>query len=431
MDKKKELELAQRKEAVIEIEGPYRMNIPLLLLTFILICYGLIMLFSASMSKGYAEEDNPLFYVINQGQMTILGIIVVAVLLFIPIRFFDHWPFVLAAYVLALILVIYTWQEGAVYSGSRRWIDIGGRTFQPSEFVKVAIVFCIAGYRSLIIRLKKAGKFRAKNPKRQGLLDGFIDIALPVCAILICLSFVFMQPHVSCFIIVLVISAICFFVSGISIKSWLYGGLIVGIILGVLLSAFFVFAKEKNKEQIIGNFDHVFTRLNIFTTMHSGEDEDSQGDADEDEVYQNVQSMIAIGSGGVSGVGFGNSRQKYMYLPEAHNDFVYAIACEELGMIGGLSIIALFWAFMCGGLSIAWKANSHFSRILSVGFTSLITLQAFLNIGVTMGVIPPTGITLPFFSAGGSANLFFLIAVGFLLSVSRSGVKRKKMTIID
>lgn len=432
MKNRDESSLKLRKEAAFEIEGPYRMNIPLLLLTFILICFGLIMLFSASMSRGYTEEQDPLFYLINQGQMTFVGIIFVAVLLFIPIKFFDRWPFVVVAYLLALAFVIYTWRFGVINGGSRRWVIIAGRSFQPSEMVKIVMVFCIAGYRSLIIRMRKAGKFVSQNPKWQGFLDGMIDIALPASAILICLAFVVMQPHMSFFVIVLAISAICFLVSGIPLRSWLYGGMIIGAILLVLLSAYMLFAKDADKKKLGDNFEHVFTRLDIFNTLQAEEDgEEGVAAADENEVYQNKQAIIAIGSGGVSGVGFGNSRQKYMYLPEAHNDFVYAIACEELGFIGGLSIIALFWAFLCGGLSIAWKANSDFSRILSVGYTSLISLQAFLNIGVAMGAIPPTGITLPFFSAGGSANLFFLIAVGLLLSVSRSGVKRKKMTIIE
>lgn len=432
MKSRDDTDLKLRKEAVIEIEGPYRMNIPLLLLTFILICFGLIMLFSASMSRGYTKEQDPLFYLINQGQLTFIGIIFVAILLFIPIRFFDRWPFVIAAYSIALAFVIYTWKFGVVNGGSRRWINIAGRSFQPSELVKIVIVFCIAGYRSLIIRLRKAGKFVTANPKWQGFLDGMIDIALPASAILICMAFVLMQPHMSCFIIVMAISGICFVVSGIPKRSFFFGGMIMGVILLVFLSAFMLFAQETAKKKLVDNFEHVFTRLDIFSTLQA-EDKGKEGEAaaDENEVYQNKQAIIAIGSGGLSGVGFGNSRQKYMYLPEAHNDFVYAIACEELGFIGGLSIIALFWAFLCGGLSIAWKASSDFSRILAVGYTSLISLQAFLNIGVAMGAIPPTGISLPFFSSGGSANLFFLIAVGLLLSVSRSGVKRKKMTIIE
>jgi cell division protein FtsW len=416
----------------MEVDSPYRMNIPLLLLTFVLICYGMVMLFSASMSHGYKMEQNPLYYVINQAQWTIIGIVIVMVLLFIPIRFFDHLPFVIGAFVLALALAIITWKFGKVYGGSRRWLEFGGKTFQSSEFIKVAIVFSIAGYRSLIVRLRKAGGLKCKNPGYQNFFDGFFDLALPFLAILLCLAFVVMQPHMSCFIIVMAITAVCFFVSGIKLRSWFFGGLIILLVLAIGLSVFLIFAKESDRKKLTDNFSHVGKRLNIFATIQSEDDpqEDvNENAADENEVYQNRQSIIAIGSGGVSGVGFGNSRQKFMYLPEAHNDFVFAIACEELGFIGGLSIIALFWAFLCGGLSIAWKAKGDFSRILSVGYTSLIIIQAFLNIGVAMGVVPPTGITLPFFSAGGSANLFFLVAVGLLLSVSRSGVSRKKQPI--
>ena len=429
--------LQNRKNEVLEIQAPYRMNIPLLLLTFVLICYGMIMLFSASMSRGYALEQNPLYYVINQAQWTIIGVGFVMLLLFIPIRIFDHWPFMLAVYIIALALAVVTWKFGAVYGGSRRWLEIGGKTFQSSEFIKVATVFFLAGYRSLIMRLRRAEKLKCQNPKIQGIFDGFIDLALPFLAILIYLSFVVMQPHMSCFIIVLLITFVCFVVSGIKLRSWFYGGIILSVVFAVALSAFFIFAKEADKKKLADNFTHVGTRLNIFTTLRSedGDEKDTvevaDTAADENDVYQNRQSIIAIGSGGVSGVGFGNSRQKFMYLPEAHNDFVFAIACEELGFIGGLSIIALFWAFLCGGLSIAWKAKGDFSRILAVGYTTLIVIQAFLNIGVAMGVIPPTGITLPFFSSGGSANLFFLVAVGLLLSVSRSGVGRKKLTIIE
>jgi len=425
--------LRERKNDVLEVQSPYRMNIPVLLLTFILICYGMIMLFSASMSRGYALEKNPLFYVINQAQWTLIGIGVVILLLFIPIRFFDHWPFVVIAYLTALALAVITWKFGSVYGGSRRWLEIGGKTFQTSEFIKVAVVFCIAGYRSFVIRLRNSGKLICRNPNVQGFFDGFIDLALPALCILVCLSFVVMQPHMSCFIIVMAISGLCFLVSGIRLRSWLYGGILLLTVCAIAISTFAVFAKEEDKKRLADNFSHVGTRLNIFSTLKSDDDseENASNEADENEVYQNRQSIIAIGSGGVSGVGFGNSRQKFMYLPEAHNDFVFAIACEELGLIGGLSIITLFWAFLCGGLSIAWRAKGDFARILAVGYTTLIVLQAFLNIGVAMGVVPPTGITLPFFSAGGSANLFFLVAVGLLLSVSRSGVGRKKMTIIE
>ena len=420
----------------IELESPYRLNIPMLLLTIVLICYGLIMLFSASISVGYNKMQNPLYFVVFQGQMTFVGVIFIAILLFIPIKTFNRISLVVIAMSVSVALLVYTWQFGMALNGARRWIEVGSKSFQTSEVVKVALVFSIAGYRSYVIRMRQAGRLLTRNPKWQDIFDSFIDIVLPVSVIAICLLLVLMQPHVSSFVILSAITLICFLVSGIKLKSWFYGGsilIIAGIVLG---SCFYFVSSESQKEKIEKNFAHVFVRLNIFETMTSDDDEsvenDTQPDStDDSSLYQNKQSTIAIGSGGLRGLGFGNSRQKYMYLPEAHNDFVYSIACEELGLIGGSSIILLFWAFFVGGMAIAWRTKDVYSRILAVGYTSLITIQAFLNIAVAIGAIPPTGVTLPFFSAGGSANLFFLVAVGMILSVSRSGVKRKKTIIVS
>ncbi|NLT12127.1 MAG: FtsW/RodA/SpoVE family cell cycle protein [Clostridiaceae bacterium] len=420
----------------IELESPYRLNIPMLLLTIVLICYGLIMLFSASISVGYNKMQNPLYFVVFQGQMTFVGVIFIAILLFIPIKTFNRISLVVIAMSVSVALLVYTWQFGMALNGARRWIEVGSKSFQTSEVVKVALVFSIAGYRSYVIRMRQAGRLLTRNPKWQDIFDSFIDIVLPVSVIAICLLLVLMQPHVSSFVILSAITLICFLVSGIKLKSWFYGGsilIIAGIVLG---SCFYLVSSESQKEKIEKNFAHVFVRLNIFETMTSDDDEsvenDTQPDStDDSSLYQNKQSTIAIGSGGLRGLGFGNSRQKYMYLPEAHNDFVYSIACEELGLIGGSSIILLFWAFFVGGMAIAWRTKDVYSRILAVGYTSLITIQAFLNIAVAIGAIPPTGVTLPFFSAGGSANLFFLVAVGMILSVSRSGVKRKKTIIVS
>lgn len=420
----------------IELESPYRLNIPMLLLTIVLVCYGLIMLFSASISVGYNKMQNPLYFVVFQGQMTFVGVVFIAILLFIPIKTFNRISLVIIAMSVSVALLIYTWQFGMALNGARRWIEIGSRSFQTSEVVKVALVFSIAGYRSYVIRMRQAGRLQTRDPKGQDIFDSFIDIVLPVSVIAICLLLVLMQPHVSSFVILSSITLICFLVSGIKLKSWFYGGgilLIVGLVLG---SGFYLVSSESQREKIEKNFSHVFVRLNIFETMTANEDDlveqETQTEAtDDSSLYQNKQSTIAIGSGGLKGLGFGNSRQKYMYLPEAHNDFVYSIACEELGLIGGISIILLFWAFFVGGMAIAWRTKDVYSRILAVGYTSLITIQAFLNIAVAIGAIPPTGVTLPFFSAGGSANVFFLVAVGMILSVSRSGVKRKKTIIMS
>jgi cell division protein FtsW len=428
-----------KSDAAFQIEGPYRLNIPMLLLTLILVSFGLIMLFSASMSAGYQDRQNPLFYVFKQGFSTFLGIGMVALIIMIPIKKYDRTYLVVMAYLLTLGLVIYTMLEGTIDGNARRWVDIGPLHFQPSELAKIALIFCIAGYRSLVVRMRKAGKLHVDDPRKQAYLNCAIDIVFPWSAILLCLLFVLLQPHISGFIIMTVISVLCFIVSGIPLRSWIDGGLVMIVIILVGLSGFMLISNDTQKANLAGNFEHAATRLNIFQTLQQDNakdqvlspEEKSKQTSDENEAYQSKQSMIAIGSGGVSGVGFGSSRQKYQYLPEAHNDFVYAIACEELGFVGGVLIIALFWAFLCGGLSIAWRTQSDFARILVVGYTSLITIQAFLNIGVAIGVIPPTGVTLPFFSYGGTANLFFLIAVGLILAVSRTGVRRKKVTYIE
>ncbi len=427
------------REQRFQIESPYRMNIPMLLLTLVLICYGLIMLFSASMSAGYNTPDkNPLVYVLKQGQLTLLGIVVAAIIIFIPIQFYDRLIFVILIYMATLALVIYTKFSGVVLGGSRRWIYVAGVTFQTSEFAKIALVFFIAGYRSAVTRMRKAGRFRTGSLRRQAYMNAFVDIILPASMILAVMIVVLLQPHMSGFIIMSAVAAICFLVSGISIRSWIDGGLIMLVVVMIGANILMATTNDTQKDKFLGNFEHVATRLNIFATLNEEDaaaqdtkSEDENGEATDDEVYQSKQSKIAIGSGGASGVGFGSSRQKYKYLPEAHNDYVYAIACEELGFIGGVSIIILFWAFLCGGLAIAWRAQSDFARILAVGYTSLIVIQAFLNIGVAIGIVPPTGITLPFFSYGGTANLFFLTAVGLILAVSRTGVIRKKVTYID
>lgn len=423
--------IAYRDNGMIEsldVYAPNRVNMAVLIIVLGMIAFGIVMLFSASMPRAFTSQGNSMYYVIQQGRFLILGIVAGAVITFLPIKKFDKWPFFTAVYLMAVAMAILTRVMGRVINGSRRWIIIGGVSFQPSEFIKVAIVFFIAGYRSFIQRLRKKGKLQAKTPTGQRYLDAFLDVTLPGVLVLIVLLIVVLQPHMSCFLILSAVSAICFLCSGIPLSSWLRGGGILLALCVVFGSFAFLSMSTEAKKKLESNFNHVVTRLNIFSTMKAEEEEEKK--ADEDEMYQSEQSIIAIGSGGLTGVGFGNSRQKYMYLPEAHNDYVYSIICEELGFLGGLSVMLLFWAFAIAGLLVSWQADCLFTRVLTAGYTSLLTLQAFLNIGVAIGAIPPTGITLPFFSYGGTANFFFMISVGMILSVSRTGRKRKTVKLV-
>ncbi len=426
--------MAYRDDGKIEsldVYAPRRVNLGIVIIVLVMMAFGIVMLFSASMPKAFTAQGNSMYYVIHQGAFLLLGFVAALILTFIPLKAFDKWPVTLAVYLSAIGMALLTLSMGKVINGARRWIIIGGVSIQPSEYIKVAIVYSIAGYRSFVQRTRKKGGLKAKHTS-QSLFDAFMDITLPGILVLICLLIVVLQPHMSCFLILSAISVICFLCCGIPLSSWLKGSAILLAIIAVVGGIFYLSMPGAQKKKLEKNFAHVVTRLNIFETMNSDDEEkaDTEKKADEDDTYQIEQSIIAIGSGGMTGVGFGNSRQKYMYLPEAHNDYVYSIICEELGFVGGLTIMLLFWAFALTGFMVAWQADSLFTRILVTGYTSLLTLQAFLNIGVATGAIPPTGITLPFFSYGGTANFFFMIAVGMILSVSRSGRKRKTVKLV-
>ncbi len=422
--------IAYRDDGRIEsmdVIAPGRVNLGIVIIVLVMMAFGMVMLFSASMPKAYTSQGNSLYYVIHQGAFLLLGFVAALVITFLPLKLFDKWPVTLLVYLSAVGMALLTLAMGSVVNGARRWIFIGGFSIQPSEYIKVAIVYAIAGYRSFIQRVRKKGGLKSKRLSQKN-FDALIDITIPGILIMFCLLIVVLQPHMSCFLILSAISAICFLCCGIPLSSWIRGG---AFLLGILLvvgGIFYLSMPGKQKKKLEKNFAHVVTRLNIFKTMNAEEEEEKT--ADEDDTYQIEQSIIAIGSGGMTGVGFGNSRQKYMYLPEAHNDYVYSIICEELGFIGGLGVMLLFWAFALAGFLVSWQADSLFTRVLTTGYTSLLTLQAFLNIGVATGAIPPTGITLPFFSYGGTANFFFMISVGMILSVSRSGRKRKTVKLV-
>ena len=420
----------------VDVLAPKRLNMGVMIVVLIMMAFGLVMLFSASMPLASTYKQNSTFYVINQGKFLILGFAMSLIIAFLPIKKFDKLPFFLLAFAMAIGLAILTKFKGSVINGARRWLIIGGVSFQPSEFIKVALVFFIAGYRSFVQRRRKKGKLIAPKFISQANYDAFFDITIPGAMVLGCLVIIALQPHMSCFLILCAVCGVCFLCSGISLSSWWRGAIFLIVLSIIAAGVFYLKSDAESREKLSKNFAHVVTRLNVFASMQEDEeDADPEKDpeeakADADEQYQNKQSLIAIGSGGMRGVGFGNSRQKYNYLPEAHNDYVYSIICEELGFIGGACVMILFWLFMLAGFLISWQADSLFTRILTAGYTTLITIQAFLNIGVAINAIPPTGITLPFFSYGGTANCFFMVAVGMILSVSRSGRKRKTLKLV-
>ncbi|OUN24932.1 putative lipid II flippase FtsW [Pseudoflavonifractor sp. An85] len=387
------------------------MDLPYLALVLLLTAIGLIMLLSASYASAYYNLDpsvdtggNPYYYFMGQLKMAIPGIIIM-----ILVSKFDYqrWRLLSVPAIIGsifLLLLIFT-PLGRTSNGARRWLDIGF-SFQPSELVKVAVILFFAARLS-----KRKDQIKAPPKKwdrrtlrgRMGEFAeniGLLELVPYGLILLVILFLLYKQPHMSGMILVCSGAAAVLFASGIRLY-WFVGG-------GSLVAAALVF--------LITQTEYMTARIQSWLDPLS----DLQGDG-----YQLWQSQIAIGSGGLLGLGLGNSRQKYMFLPEEHNDFVFAIVCEELGLIGACLIIVLFALLIIRGYWLALHARDRFGSLLIVGINTQLAAQVILNIGVVTGALPTTGISLPFFSYGGTALVVQLAEVGIILAVSRQIVAPK------
>ena len=358
---------------------------PFLLLTLLLVGVGLIMLFSASFPMAYYEGENPAYYLIRQGVFAVAGI---AAMLLIGRINYERYrvagKYVLGVAVFLLILVLVP-GVGRTVNGATRWLGFGKLfTFQPSEIAKVGVILYFAESIS-----KKKEKMRS-----------FKEGILPYAVILgIIAALMIKEPHLSGTVLILGIGAVMMFVGGIE-TAW------VGAGAGVAAVGVWAY--------LSGKIGYNAKRITIWRDPLTNDPELMR-----DAGYQMRQSLLAIGSGGLLGVGLGKSRQKFMYLPERHNDFIFAIICEELGLIGATLIMALFALLIIRGYWIALHARDRFGALLAVGVTTQVALQVFLNIAVVTNLIPNTGISLPFFSYGGTALVIQLAEMGLVLSVSR------------
>ena len=363
--------------------GP--LDVPFLLLTLLLVGVGLIMLFSASFPMAYYEGENPAYYLIRQGIFAVAGI---AAMLLIGRINYERYrvagKYVLGVAVFLLILVLVP-GVGRTVNGATRWLGFGKLfTFQPSEIAKVGVILYFAESIS-----KKKEKMRS-----------FKEGILPYAVILgIIAALMIKEPHLSGTVLILGIGAVMMFVGGIE-TAW------VGAGAGVAAVGVWAY--------LSGKIGYNAKRITIWRDPLTNDPELMR-----DAGYQMRQSLLAIGSGGLLGVGLGKSRQKFMYLPERHNDFIFAIICEELGLIGATLIMALFALLIIRGYWISLHARDRFGALLAVGVTTQVALQVFLNIAVVTNLIPNTGISLPFFSYGGTALVIQLAEMGLVLSVSR------------
>lgn len=369
----------KEKESYELARGP--IDLPFLLLVLLLTGIGLVMLLSASFPSAYYINSDPTHYFVRQGVFAVAGI---CIMLFIGrfnyqrLRMFAK-PLLYFAIILLLLVLIPG--IGRTENNATRWLGLGDLfTFQPSEIAKLAVVVYFSNSIS-----KKKDKM---NTTRYGVLPYLL--ILGVISVLM-----LMEPHLSGTVLIVGTGAVLMLVGGI---NWAW---VLAAIAGVAGVATLMFT---------GVITYGQSRIAMWHDPWI----DAQGDG-----YQLVQSLLSIGSGGLLGVGLGKSRQKFLYLPEEHNDFIFAIVCEELGLIGATIIMLLFAALILRGYWIALHARDRFGSLLVVGFTTLIALQTFLNIGVVTGLLPTTGISLPFFSYGGTALIIQLAEMGVILSVSR------------
>ena len=372
--------LRQKQEESRELaKGP--LDLPFLLLVLLLQAVGLVMLLSASFPSAYYESNDPTHYFVRQGVFAVMG---VAAMLFIgKINYQRFRPLAKPALFAAIVLLVLVLIPGIgkVVNNARRWIGVGDLLrFQPSEIAKLAVIL----YFSETISRKK-DKMRTM---RHGIAPYIL--ILGVISVLMML-----EPHLSGTVLILGTGAVLMLVGGINL-AW--------VTAAVAGAGAFAFA------MLTGIIKYGQSRIAMWQNPFI----DARGDG-----YQLAQSLITIGSGGLLGVGLGKSRQKFLYLPEEHNDFIFAIVCEELGLIGAAIIMLLFAALILRGFWIALHARDRFGSLLVVGITTLIAMQTFLNIGVVTGLLPTTGISLPFFSYGGTALLVQLAEMGIVLSVSR------------
>ena len=375
--------------------GP--MDLPFLMLVLLLTGIGLITVFSASFASAYYENGDPSLYFRSQLRMAVGGVLIMWLASRVDyqiLRKLAKWGLIVSVVLLLLVKVP---GIGVTRNGANRWVRLLGIQFQPSEVAKVGVIVFFAAKLAA-----RPGESKRKwNPKMLlgrvlNFLEkvGFMELVPYMATLLLMSVLLLIEPHMSGAILILVGGAAVLFAGGIHWGWFAAGG-------AVLVPAFWF---------IMNHTDYMAKRLAIQQNPWS----DPRGDG-----FQTIQSLYAIGSGGLLGKGFGKSMQKFLYLPEEHNDFIFSIWCEEMGFIGALVVIILFVLLILRGYWLALHARDKFGALLIVGIITLMAAQVFLNIGVVTNFLPATGISLPFFSYGGTALLIQLFEVGLILSVSR------------
>jgi len=349
----------------------------------ILTMAGLVMVLSASSVSAFAEYGSSFLFFKRQLMYAVMGSTALLVAARLPYRVWHRiWAPLFGVSVLLLLLVLHP-SAGTTVGGAARWIQVGPVSLQPSELAKFAVVAACASI------LARNVKTLESDPGRW-----IVPLALIVGVISLLILF---QPDLGTMMVIALTSFVLLFVAGVRLRL-LLSSAVLSTTVGLAL--------------IMGEG---YRRARFLSFLHPWADPRNTG-------YQIVQSLIALGSGHVFGVGLGASRQKWMYVPNAHTDFIFSILGEELGLIGELVVLALFGALVYAGIRIALRAPDAFGRLLAGGITAWLGLQALVNLGAVTGLLPITGVPLPFVSFGGSSLIVSLGAVGVLLSIGRAAL---------
>lgn len=391
-DRKKEITAQGVSKGYTEkiLTGP--MDLPFFLIVMVLLVIGIIMMFSAGYAWAISEGNAGTFYVKRQLGMALVGLVGMFLVSFFDYhKYHKSWMAYGAYFGCIVLLMLCLWGPFiSPHNGSYRWIKFPGvPEFQPSELMKMAVILLFAYLISINYNKNSSRMKQAKYG-----IYPFIFFLVLVAGLMM------QQPHLSGTLIILIIGIVMMFVGGSKVKHLA----VVGVIGAVALTAIVLYLMK------VEGIEYFEKRIISWQ---------SPFDADRDTTWQTRNSLIAIGSGGLFGLGLGNSRQKFLYLPESKNDFVFAVVCEELGFIGALVVILCFILLIWRGFIIASKAPDKFGMMLAVGLVLQIGVQALLNIAVVTNTIPNTGVSLPFFSYGGTALIMQLVQMGIVLNISR------------
>lgn len=384
-------EINNKKTKIADKHLIGKLDMPLMIVVIILVAFGIVMVLSASAPSALATYGNSYKYVIRQGEAAFMGLIIMYVISRMNYEPLKKYYIVIYVFSILILFLVKIPGFGVVSNGANRWILIFGQQIQPSEITKIGIIISLAGYYM-------DSKIDFNKFLYSFIIPVIFAIGIPMGILLV------FQNHLSAGIVIALVSFIIIIMSGIKTKH-ITKGISLGVGLGAVAALLL-----KNK------ISNGFRSDRIDAWIHPEENARTTA-------YQTIQGLYAIGSGGLFGVGLGQSKQKYLYIPEAHNDFIFAILAEELGFVGCAAVLILFTILAIRGYLIAIQAKDKFGSLIAIGITTLIILQAILNIAVVTNSIPNTGISLPFLSYGGTSLIILLAGIGLLLSISRTNKK--------